>query len=442
MPLLAKMVPRDTTEEHRAATPLELFFDLTFVVAVAQASEGLHHGLVDGNAARALLSFPLVFFAIWWAWMNFTWFASAYDNDDVPYRIAVFVQMTGVLILAAGVPRAFEDVNFGVMTLGYVVMRLAMVALWIRAGLQHVEGRPSAFRYAIGIAVVQVGWVARLWLPDDAGLVAFFVLAAIELAIPIWAEQAGRTPWHPRHIAERYGLFTIIVLGESVLSATVGVQAAIDLDTPFGDLGFVIVGGLLTLFAMWWIYFDLPNEQLVERVRRDFAAHIRGAFTWGYGHFPVFASACRGGWRTPRRGRPRHAPLRPHQSRVRARVHHPRMHLLALGVGGALPVQAGHVGAELGRADGGRPDPRVERDGRTRARDRAVDGGVGCAQHRRHQQSERSRRSNPLIPAQNTVLTTTNVASPHMTTRNIDAPRKARTKPTRPATASAATSPL
>ncbi len=291
MPLLAKMVPRDTTEEHRAATPLELFFDLTFVVAVAQASEGLHQGLVDGNAARALLSFPLVFFAIWWAWMNFTWFASAYDNDDVPYRIAVFVQMTGVLILAAGVPRAFEDVNFGVMTLGYVVMRLAMVALWIRAGVQHVEGRPSAFRYAIGIAVVQVGWVARLGLPDNAALASFFVLAALELAIPIWAEQAGRTPWHPRHIAERYGLFTIIVLGESVLSATVGVQAAIDLDTPFGDLGFVIVGGLLTLFAMWWIYFDLPNEHLVERVRRDFAEHISGAFTWGYGHFPVFASA-------------------------------------------------------------------------------------------------------------------------------------------------------
>ena len=184
--------------------------------------------------------------------------------------------MTGVLILAAGVPRAFEDGDFGVMTLGYVVMRLAMVALWLRAGLQHAEGRPSALRYAIGIAVVQVGWVARLWLPDDAGLVAFFVLAAIELAVPIWAEQAGRTPWHPRHIAERYGLFTIIVLGESVLSATVGVQAAIDLDTPFGDLGFVIVGGLLTVFAMWWIYFDLPNEQLVERVRRDFAAHIRG----------------------------------------------------------------------------------------------------------------------------------------------------------------------
>ena len=153
------------------------------------------------------------------------------------------------------------------------------------------EGRPSAFRYAIGIAVVQVGWVARLWLPDDAGLVAFFVLAAIELASRSGPSRPDGLRGIPRHIAERYGLFTIIVLGESVLSATVGVQAAIDLDTPFGDLGFVIVGGLLTLFAMWWIYFDLPNEQLVERVRRDFAAHIRGAFTWGYGHFPVFASA-------------------------------------------------------------------------------------------------------------------------------------------------------
>ncbi len=240
---------------------------------------------------RALLAFPLVFFAIWWAWMNFTWFASAYDTDDAAYRIAVFVVMTGVLILAAGVPRAFVDSNYGVMTLGYVVMRLAMVALWVRAGIQHPAGRACAFRYAIGISVLQVGWVLRLTLPEGPGLIAFFVLAALELAVPVWAELAGRTPWHPRHIAERYGLFTIIVLGESVLSATVGVQTAIDLDTPFSDLGVVIVGGLLTLFAMWWMYFDLPNEQLAERVRQAFPVHVAGAFGWGYGHYVVFASA-------------------------------------------------------------------------------------------------------------------------------------------------------
>ena len=80
--------PRSPAESHRTATPLELFFDLWFVVAVAQAANSLHHALADGHAADGVVGYPLVFFAIWWAWMNFTWFASAYDNDDVLYRLA------------------------------------------------------------------------------------------------------------------------------------------------------------------------------------------------------------------------------------------------------------------------------------------------------------------------------------------------------------------
>jgi low temperature requirement protein LtrA len=291
MPLLAPMPPRDTHEEHRASTPLELFFDLTFVVAIAQASNSLHHNLVDGHVGDALLSFPLVFFAIWWAWMNFTWFASAYDNDDAVYRLSVFVLMTGVLILAAGIPRAFDDQDFGVITLGYVVMRLAMVALWLRAAAEHPEGRQCALRYAVGIAVLQIGWVARLALPEGAGLIAFFVLAALELSVPVWAEAGSRTPWHPRHIAERYGLFTIIVLGESVLAATVGVQIALDLDVHFDEVATVVVGGLLTLFAMWWIYCDRPTERLIDRARESSDAGRSGAFTWGYGHYFVFGAA-------------------------------------------------------------------------------------------------------------------------------------------------------
>ena len=108
MPVIVRMTPRDTEEEHRTATPLELFFDLTFVVAVAQAGASVHHGFVTGDAGHALVVFPLVFFAIWWAWMNFTWFASAYDTDDVPYRIAVFVVMTGVLILGGWHPSSLR----------------------------------------------------------------------------------------------------------------------------------------------------------------------------------------------------------------------------------------------------------------------------------------------------------------------------------------------
>jgi low temperature requirement protein LtrA len=151
------MAARDPAEAHRAATPLELFFDLTFVAAVALAGDGLERGLESGHAERALVGYPLVFFAIWWGWMNFTWFASACDTDDAPYRIAVLVQMTGVLIVAAGVSRAFAGWHFEIITAGYVVMRLAMVALWLRAAAAHPQGRPCALRYAAGIATLQVG---------------------------------------------------------------------------------------------------------------------------------------------------------------------------------------------------------------------------------------------------------------------------------------------
>ena len=120
---------------------------------------------MGGDARHVLIVFPLVFFAIWWAWMNFTWFASAYDVDDVAYRLAVMVQMTGVLIMAAGIIRALEQWNFDLMVVGYVVMRLGMVSLWIRAAISDPGGRRSALRYAVGISLIQVGWVASLALP-------------------------------------------------------------------------------------------------------------------------------------------------------------------------------------------------------------------------------------------------------------------------------------
>ncbi len=112
---------RDPGEVHRAASPLELLFDLTFVVAVAQAAEGLHHALVEDHVVSGLIGYAGVFFAIWWAWMNFTWFASAYDTDDVPYRVLTLVQMGGVLVLAAGVSAALTRFDFTVVTLGYVI---------------------------------------------------------------------------------------------------------------------------------------------------------------------------------------------------------------------------------------------------------------------------------------------------------------------------------
>src|SRR6476469_3097954 len=101
------MAGRDPDEDHRASTPLELFFDLCFVVAVSAAAATLHHDLGRGHLI-GMAGYATVFFAIWWAWLNYSWFASAYDTGDVVFRLTTFVIMSGVLVLAAGVPRAAE----------------------------------------------------------------------------------------------------------------------------------------------------------------------------------------------------------------------------------------------------------------------------------------------------------------------------------------------
>jgi low temperature requirement protein LtrA len=286
------MMARRTHEEHRASTPLELFFDLCFVVAVAQASSSLHDAVSHGDLALAWGSYPAVFFAIWWAWMNFTWFSSAYDNDDALYRLVVLVQIAGALILAAGVPRAFADGDYGIVTLGYAVMRLALVTQWLRAARDDPEHRVTDVRYAVGVGVCMIGWGLRLLLPSGWSAAAFLVLVAAELLVPVWAERTGATTWHPRHIVERYGLFTLIVLGESVLSATVAFQSALDAGQALGDLIGIAVGGLLIVFSMWWLYFAQPAEDLLERARDEFGiTSWHESFVWGYGHYVVFASA-------------------------------------------------------------------------------------------------------------------------------------------------------
>ena len=107
-----------------------------------------HHGVAEDHVAASLGHYLMVFFAIWWAWMNFTWFASAYDTDDVVYRLLTLVQIAGVLVLAAGVPAAFEHNDFTVVTIGYVIMRLPLVAQWLRAARDDPSRRAVAVRYA------------------------------------------------------------------------------------------------------------------------------------------------------------------------------------------------------------------------------------------------------------------------------------------------------
>ncbi|GHC64678.1 low temperature requirement protein A [Streptomyces cinnamoneus] len=282
--VLRRMTARGREEGHRAATPLELFFDLCFVVAVAQAGRQLVHSLAEGHPGHGIPGYLMMFFAVWWAWVNFTWFSSAYDTDDVLYRVVTLVQIAGVLILAAGVPRAFNDGNFSVVWFGYLVMRLALVSQWLRAArASRGDERRTALRYAVGVSLCQVGWLGVLLLPDPAKPWVFLVMALVEMSVPALAELSRPTAWHPHHIAERYGLFTIIVLGETVAAATVAVQTAGDEHEALGILLPIAAGGLLIIFAAYWIYFAVPIHLHL--------ASNRQAFLWGYGHYLVFGSA-------------------------------------------------------------------------------------------------------------------------------------------------------
>jgi low temperature requirement protein LtrA len=281
VPWRLPMTGRDPGEQHRASTPLELFFDLCFVVAVASAAAELHHGLAEGHF-DAVAGFALSFFAIWWAWMNYTWFASAYDTGDVRFRLLTFVVMSGALVFAAGLPTLFERGNSAVAVLGYAIMRLGMVPLWLRAARDHAQCRRTALWYAVGISIVQLLWIARLWVPGPAlGAATACLLVALELAVPWLAERHGMTPWHREHIAERYSLFTIIVLGEVLLATTQGIQGTLEEHGFGGPLLMTIVGGLLIVFGMWWVYFKHPGEETLAS---------GSSFVFGYGHYVVFAS--------------------------------------------------------------------------------------------------------------------------------------------------------
>jgi low temperature requirement protein LtrA len=276
-------VVRDPNEEHRVATPLELFFDLAIVVAVSQAAHSLETLLVEHHYGDALFGFGPVFVALWWAWMNFTWFATAHDADDIPYRVLTFVQISGALVMAAGIPAAMEQHDFGVLTIGYVIMRVALVAQWLRVAASVPEQRQRAGMYAAGILVIQVLWVARLPLPDSWQLACWCVLMLGEVLVPVVAERrTGTGVFHLEHIADRYGAFTIIVLGESQLAATVAIRDAVDEVGMSADVVILSVGSLLVAFCAWWLYFNRPGRN--EPPRQD------TIFGWGYGHLLVFAS--------------------------------------------------------------------------------------------------------------------------------------------------------
>ena len=262
-PQAARNLTGEQRSEERASTPLELFFDLCFVVAVAALARGLH----DEPNLGGVLRFLGLFVPVWWSWMIFTWYATAFDNDDVPYRVTLFAAMLSMLGLAAAVDGVgIEAGNAAGFVLAYATMRLLLMGLFLRAR-RHAPAHihPFVVRYAAGNGLGAGIWLSSLLVPEPARYAVWAVGLFVELLAPILAVGTlsdSRVSFHPRHIPERYGLFTIIVLGESVLAVALGTADTDWAPTALltATLGFVVAAGI------WWALLR-PRRVVRDRAR-------------------------------------------------------------------------------------------------------------------------------------------------------------------------------
>jgi low temperature requirement protein LtrA len=265
-------VLEDDEEDERHATWLELFFDLVFVVAVAQLADGL----AEDPSVHGFLVFAGLFVAVWWAWVGYTFYADRFDTDDPPHRVLMIAGMFAVAALSSVIPDAFQGATVS-FAIAYAGVRAVVVLLNARAWWHLPAARPllnvyiPAFSVSIFLFLVSAAVEPpyRYWL--------WAVALTIDLGTPLAStERIRKVPIHGSHIPERVGLFTIIVFGESVLAVVVGtttVSWGIESGAA-AALGFAIAG------ALWWIYFDYVDSSIVKRT-------IAAGQTYLYAHLPL-----------------------------------------------------------------------------------------------------------------------------------------------------------
>jgi len=270
-PRLRTLAPEQ--DEARRATWLELFFDLVFVAAVGQLANALSAQPTSGR----FFEFVGLFVPVWWAWSGFTFYANRFDTDDLPYRLLTLLAMFAVAVLATTVPGVFRGATVG-FPLAYVGVRVILLVLYLRAR-RHVpeaRGLTTTFLFAFGLGALV--WLVSLAAPRPWSYVLWGGALAPELGAPLLAwRQLPRAPIDPRHLPERFGLLTLIVLGESVLAVVLGVEKV----SWVGGSALSASAGFLVAASLWWIYFDFLDESAVS------ARGIRSGLTFVYMHFFV-----------------------------------------------------------------------------------------------------------------------------------------------------------
>jgi low temperature requirement protein LtrA len=267
----------DFEEQSRHATWLELFFDLVFVVAVSQ----LAHNLSADVSIQGFLGFVFLFLPVWWSWIGATFYANRFDVDDAGHRVLTAVQMLAIASMAVNIHHGLDKSSVG-FALSYVIVRLMLVFQYLRAAIHLPQARGLACRYAIGFAIAAAFWLVSVFVPIPARFFLWMLGLLVDFATPLTSVKL-QTRLLPNfeHLPERFGLFTIIVLGEAIIAVVNGI-AEQNWNLPSviaAALGFSIA------FSLWWIYFENVGGSALRSAPTE--RRVSTLQVWLYGHLPL-----------------------------------------------------------------------------------------------------------------------------------------------------------
>src|SRR4030095_13356936 len=267
--------------EERHATWLELFYDLVFVVTVSQLSHYLFHDVSLSN----FFGFLFLFIPVWWSWIGTTFFATRFYSDDLGHRLLLLLQMGGAGAMAVNISGAFNN-TFSGFALSYTFMRLILVIEYVRVfrTIKSSESaNPLVKRYIIGFSIAAIIWLISAFVsPTEIRFTLWVIGLTIDFATPNTAGKLhSKFAPHISHLPERMGLFTLIVLGESIVGIVTGMTEQV------WDVYSVIEAslGLCISFSLWWLYFDSTGRLPIQILREK--GRISLFSIWLYTHFPL-----------------------------------------------------------------------------------------------------------------------------------------------------------
>ena len=272
-------------EGKRAATWLELFYDLAFVVAVAV----LTSRILEDLSFTGIASYVGYFALLWWLWASHTYYADRYDTDDLIYRLLATGQMVAIVIIAASLSLD-ESQSTTAFAVGYAMARILLVFMYWRA-YRHVEETRALVRgYLVGFGSAAVLWTLSAFVGESIRPYVWAIALIVDLATPwLMRQEQAKVPLDTSHLPERFGLFTILVLGESISAVVLGLSHT---SWEFAPT-FTAALGIGVAASLWWLYFDNARGSVVRR-----KASVRRTWRptgWIYTHLPLAAALAMAG---------------------------------------------------------------------------------------------------------------------------------------------------